>query len=93
MARVYLLYLGQIRNLKRFKSLRAELEILQKKTPNLIFDWSSLNFDRSKKAEIVFFHSCNNLIQLYNNDQLWASLKQPKYIVLIMVCQQYKLEF
>ena len=30
-ARVCLLYLGQIRNPKRFKSLRAELEILQKK--------------------------------------------------------------
>ena len=30
-ARVCLLYLGQIRNPKRFKSLRAELEILHKK--------------------------------------------------------------
>ena len=30
-ARIYLLYLGQIRNPKHFKSLRAELEILQKK--------------------------------------------------------------
>ena len=25
-------------------------------------------------------------------NQLWAILKQPKYIVLIIVCQQYKLE-
>ena len=30
-ARVCLLYLGQIRNPKRFKSLRAELEICKKK--------------------------------------------------------------
>ena len=30
-ARVCLLYLGQIRNPKRFKSLRVELEILHKK--------------------------------------------------------------
>ena len=45
----------------------AELEILQKKRQTPIFDWSSLSFDRSKKAKIVFFKSYNNLIQLYNN--------------------------
>ena len=53
-AKVSLIYLGQIRNLNQLKHFRDKLENLIKKTSGTIFDWSSLSFDRSKCTETVF---------------------------------------
>ena len=47
-------------------------------------DWARLN---------CTMNSAVARFQLYKKHILWASLKQDWKPVLIMVCQQYKLEF
>ena len=74
-ARVYLLYLGQIRNPKRFKSLRAELEILQKKNVRPDFRLIEPKLRSIEKGWNSFFKSCNSLIQLYNNEPTLSKSK------------------
>ena len=92
-ARVSLLYLRQ--NIKPYTSygLRAELKNSAKKTfcPN--FNRSSLILDRSSQAESYYNFCSNSIPTLHKTHTLWASLNKTIKPDLIMVCQQYKLEF
>ena len=69
-ARVFLLYLGQNIKLHISYGLRAELEILQKKTFYPTFDRSSLILDRSSQTELHNEFYNNSIQTLYKTHTL-----------------------
>ena len=93
MARVCLLYLGQIRNSKNvLKHLGLSWTNLQK---NDLPELRSVepSFNRLCQAEshsASYIKLDSNFTLTYNFE---LALNTSKHIVLIMVCQQYKLEF
>ena len=100
MARVCLFYLGQFRKPKNvlikiglswnsvektfrpeFRLIEPKLRLIEPKLWLIEIGW------------IGFLISAITYSNFTSISQLWASLKQTKHIILIMVCQQYKLEF